>query len=139
MKKALLVLGFLLMAGNAQAVEYHCIATMAADSSGEWEKDRINKWKPGVIIKNYGKVSQKPNTISRCSYSQIEGKRTCDTYIIDHYETTAIPAALMFIDKFYYYRGQVDVQIFITTGVKVSDYIENNGRGTIYRGNCVQP
>jgi len=33
----------------------------------------------------------------------------------------------------------VDVQIFITTGVKVSDYIENNGRGTIYRGDCVQP
>lgn len=139
MKKVILILGFLLIAGNAQAVEYHCIATMAADSSGEWAKDRINKWKPSTIIKHYGRASQKPSTISRCSYSQIEGKRTCDTYEIDHYETTGVSVALMFIDKFYYYRGQMDVQIFITTGEKVSGYIENNGRGTIYRGNCVQP
>jgi hypothetical protein len=139
MNRAILILGFLLLTGNAWAVEYHCFATSAVDSSGEWSKERIDKWVPSAIIKHYGRSSLKPSTISRCSYSQIEGKITCDTYPIDHYETTAVANASMFIDKFYYYRGQVDVQIYLNTGEKVSEYIENNGRGTIYWGKCKQP
>jgi len=139
MKKIIFILGFLLVAGNTQAVEYNCIATMATDSSGEWSKEIIKKWTPSIKVKHYHRASKLPSTISRCSYSQIEGKITCDTYPIDHYETSLVANGLMFIDKFYYYRGQVDVQIFLKTGEKSSDYIENNGRGTVYRGKCIQP
>jgi len=139
MRKILFILGFLLVAGNAQAVEYHCVATRAIDWSGEWSKEKIKKWTPSIIVKHYPRASKLPSTISRCSYSQIEGKITCNTYPIDHYETSSVANELMFIDKFYYYRGQMDVQIFLNDGGEASDYIENNGRGTVYRGKCIQP
>lgn len=120
--------------GPAHADEYLCVPTRVIDSSGEWSKERIEKWKPSTIISFLG---EKPDILSRCSFSMIEGKRTCDVYAIEKYVRTKLLAGLGFIDKFYYFHGQYDVQLFIGTGVEIS-YIENNGRGTIYRGDCVK-
>jgi len=138
MKITILIVGFMLVTSNVEAVEYHCTPSRVVNSIGEWTKERIEKWKPSTIIKHYGRSSGEQSTLSRCSYSMIEGKRTCDTYPMDHYETTAISATLVFIDKFYYFPGQYDVQLFIEIGGEIR-YIENNGRGAIYRGKCTQP
>lgn len=68
-----------------------------------------------------------PHKLRRCSFAQSANKVTCDEYVVDHLETTLS----MGIRKFYYYRGQLDVQVF-------SDgfFVENNGRGTVSFGHC---
>jgi len=66
--------------------------------------------------------------ISRCSYVSSAGRVTCDDYRIDR---TEVAAGFVDIVKFYYFRGQFDLQIF--DGL---NFIENNGRGSITTGNC---
>lgn len=125
-----------MMGGEASANIYTCMATSVTDGSGKWSKERLDKWKPGTIVKHYGYKDGSP-TVSRCSWSDIEGKRTCDIYPINRRFMTELMGGKMgFIDKFYYFVGMLDVQIFQITGESVFDYIENNGRGAIHRGTC---
>lgn len=139
MKKTVLIIVFFLMASTAQASEFHCAASRATDDMGDWPQDRLEKWKPGVVIQVYPKGSEKSNTISRCSWSKIEGRRTCDTYPMDHAVTSIISNGSMTIYKFYHFKGQMDVQLYLPAGQNSSGlYIENNGRGAVYRGACVE-
>jgi hypothetical protein len=70
------------------------------------------------------------NTVSRCSFSSSAGRVTCDLYEIDKIERTLVGAT--YVEKFYYFRGQFDLQVF---GNK--RFIENNGRGSIAVGSCI--
>lgn len=123
------------LAGTVEANIYTCVAISINDDSGEWSNERLIKWNPETIIKHYGFKDKSP-TISRCSWSDIEGKRTCDTYPIDKREMTVFKRTNYFVDKFYYFRGHLDVQIFQPNGETSFNYIENNGRGAIRRGKC---
>ena len=73
--------------------------------------------------------------VSRCSFSKTEEKVTCDRYEVDHIErfpvTNAETLEKRFIVKYYYYRGQLDFQIFPDMS-----FVENNGRGGIQYGKC---
>lgn len=136
MNKIILIIGVLLVATHAHAVEYHCTPRTVVDSSGEWSNDKINKYRPYTVIKNLGSASEKTGTLFQCSFSQNDIRINCDTYPIDYHEITPLPGTMSFIDKFYHFHGQFDVQLFRDADGKIS-YIENNGRGTIYRGMCI--
>lgn len=74
------------------------------------------------------RVNLTDETLSRCSFVQSEGRVTCDTYPLDRME---VAAGYVDIVKYYYFRGQFDLQIF-----NGSSFVENNGRGSIASGNC---
>ncbi len=136
MGKIILIIGVLLVATHAYAGEYHCTPRTVVDTSGEWLNDRINKYRLYTVIKNLGWGSEKTGTIFRCSFFPSENRSTCDTYPIDYHEITPLPGALSLVDKFYHFNEQLDVQLFSDSDGNIS-YIENDGRGTIYRGECV--
>lgn len=138
MKKIIIVLicVLLFIPNLVLGAEYHCIAKHAFNSSGLlWSKEKLKKFTPGVMIKHYPKASNLISTISRCSYSQINNRQTCDTYTIEHYVTYLLPNNSMFIDKFYVFSSQLDVQLYISSNKDIQ-YIENNGRGNFYEGEC---
>lgn len=118
----------LFLGDRAMAEIIECDATSINDDTGQWSKEKMEKFKPGATV-----AYQK--TISRCSYSVIEGKRTCDVYNVEYKHTTTFHSNGGKIYKFYYFIGQMDIQIFINI-LGEGTYIENNGRGTIHRGNC---
>lgn len=74
------------------------------------------------------RVNLTDETLSRCSFVQSAGRVTCDTYPLDRME---VAAGYVDIVKYYYFRGQFDLQIF-----DGSSFVENNGRGSIASGNC---
>lgn len=136
MGKIILIIGVLLVATHAHAVGYHCTPRTVVDSTGEWSNDKIKKYRLYTVIKKLGWVSEKTSSLYRCSLSQSENRIICDTYPIDYHEITALPETMSLIDKFYHFHEQFDVQLFRDADGNIS-YIENNGRGTIFRGNCL--
>jgi hypothetical protein len=72
------------------------------------------------------KDEQKPE-LERCSYSTSQSKVTCDRYSVDRVEVDKFVG----IKKFYYFKGQFDVQLFPDM-----NFVENNGRGGISYGKC---
>ena len=106
----------------ANAEELWCKVTRKLDSEREYSREHLDKYKPGVFVRTgaYGA------TLSRCSY-EFSGKHSCDEYAVDKIEIDNHTGHR----KFYYYRGQFDVQIFSN-----NRFIENNGRGTISFGQC---
>ena len=52
---------------------------------------------------------------------------TCDTYEVDRVETDRFTG----IAKYYYFRGQFDLQVFPDGA-----FVENNGRGLVSFGHC---
>lgn len=84
----------------------------------------LAKYKPRVIVQSNPDAAY----LARCSYSSIEGKETCDTYKVDRTERDDNVG----IVKYYYFRGQFDVQVTAQL-----EFIENNGRGTISTGKCL--
>ena len=107
---------------NANAEELWCKVTRKLDSEREYSRENLDKHKPGVFVRTgaYGA------TLSRCSYG-FSGKHSCDEYAVDKIEIDNNSGHR----KFYYYRGQFDVQVFSN-----NRFIENNGRGTISFGQC---
>lgn len=128
----------LFLGEKAMAELYHCTPTSVVDSGGLWSKERMEQYNGSLMIKHQGKNNFHQGTLKRCSFAPSIGKVTCDSYPIDYYKETALPLTSSWIDKLYYYRGQMDVQMFIKAAKKESKYIENNGRGTIYRGICIE-
>ena len=84
----------------------------------------LAKFKPRVIVQTNPDAAY----LTRCSYSSIEGKESCDTYKVDRTERDINVG----IVKYYYFRGQFDVQVTAQL-----EFIENNGRGSISTGKCV--
>ena len=76
------------------------------------------------------RLDTEAQTISRCSFQKSAGAVTCDTYDIDK---VAVASGFVDIKKYYYFSGQFDLQIFNNYG-----FVENNGRGSIATGICVQ-
>ena len=76
------------------------------------------------------RLDTEAQTMSRCSFQKSVGTVTCDTYNIDK-----VAAASGFVDikKYYYFNGQFDLQIFNNY-----EFIENNGRGSIATGICME-
>jgi len=108
---------------NANAEELWCKVTRKLDSAGnEYTKAQLERFKPGVFVRSNNVVT----TLSRCSY-EFSGKHSCDDYVADRVEVDPNVGHR----KFYYYRGQFDVQ-----GFSDNSFIENNGRGTISFGQC---
>ena len=112
-----------LVASTAFAVNYYCEPTKRVDPIKEWSKEEIKKWKFSNKLEDMGDKAY----ISRCSFSSSAGKVTCDKYEVDHIERSPISN----IKKYYYFKGQMDFQLF--PGLQ---YVENNGRETIRWGKC---
>ena len=109
-------------AWTANAEELWCKVTRKLDSEREYSRENLDKHKPGVFVRT-GAYSA---TLSRCSYG-FSGKHSCDEYAVDKIEIENHTGHR----KFYYYKGQFDVQVFSN-----NRFIENNGRGTISFGQC---
>jgi hypothetical protein len=65
--------------------------------------------------------------LSRCSYSLIEEKDTCDRYAVDRVQFDENVS----LKKYYVFSSQFDVQLFRDLRM-----IENNGRGDFATGKC---
>ena len=127
----ILFCSFCLVANQAYAVEYYCEVTKKVDSENEYSAEMIRRFHYANKLEEIGNKA----FISRCSFSPSEGKETCDRYEVDHIErfpvTNAETLEKRFIVKYYYYRGQLDFQIFPDMS-----FVENNGRGGIQYGKC---
>lgn len=112
------------MAGSASAVEYRCTVARKIDSERVYTAAHLERSNFSVLIEDHGNTAH----ISRCSFAALEQKVTCDRYEVDEIAVDEIAG----IKKYYYYRGQLDVQLF-----RNLSFIENNGRGSISFGKCV--
>ncbi len=106
----------------AYAVEFHCDTIKKYSQLGGEAAENLKKYKYQSRIKEDGKKV----TFSRCSVETGKGF-TCDDYPVDKVEKDATVGH----KKYYYYRGQADLQIF-----KDLSAIENNGRGQISYQTC---
>lgn len=70
---------------------------------------------------------EKSPFVERCSYIESQNKVTCDKYLVDRVEVDQYIG----VRKFYYFKGQFDVQLFDDLS-----FIENNGRKGIAYGQC---
>jgi hypothetical protein len=91
----------------------------------KYTAEHLNRYRFSVLL------DADNGTVSRCSVQPGDGEFTCDTYNIDK---TEITAGFVDIKKYYYFRGQFDLQIF-----DGESFIENNGRGSIATGLCFPP
>ena len=121
---SLLAFIFFLIINVAQAqakvtYELECMVDRKLDRQNEYSRDRIDEMRWSVIIRHHDEAYA---TVSRC-----DTLAPCDDYRVDHFEFDRNVNA----SKYYYFRGQFDVQVF-------SDgrFIENNGRGTLAFGRC---
>lgn len=107
------------------AAEYACPVErkLIGPSDGEYTPAQLAKSQFSVLIEDF----QDQQYILRCSYAQSAGKVTCDRYKADRVEFDPHPK----IKKYYYFRGQFDVQVFSDLS-----FIENNGRGSVAFGRC---
>lgn len=106
----------------AHAVEFHCETVKKYSSLGEEADENLKKYKYQSRIKEDGKKV----TFSRCSVETGKGL-TCDDYVVDKVEKDVNVGH----KKYYYFRGQVDLQIFQDLSA-----IENNGRGQVSYQKC---
>lgn len=123
-RSILMSLGFSLLIGmtHAQAAvtyELECLVDRKLDRQTEYSRNRINEMRWSVIIRHH---DEEYATVSRC-----DSKAPCDDYRVDHFEFTKN----VNVSKYYYFRGQFDVQVFGD-----GRFIENNGRGTLAFGQC---
>lgn len=107
---------------TANSEELWCKVTRKLDSEREYSQENLDKYRPGVFVR----IGAYGATLSRCS-SEASGQYSCDEYEVDKIEIDNHTGHR----KFYYYRGQFDVQVFSN-----NRFIENNGRGTISFGQC---
>ena len=117
----LLVL-FGMMFSSAQAaitLELVCAVDRKLDRTREYSRAHIDEMQWSVVIRHH---DDERATVSRC-----DSKAPCDSYKVDKYEFTDG----VNVSKYYYFRGQFDVQVFGDLS-----FIENNGRGTIAFGQC---
>lgn len=111
------------VAAAQELTTHDCSVTRKTHTDGGfYSSEELARWQFSV------RVIEGPTTIiQRCSFSPTAGRVTCDSYTVDRIETDAFVG----VRKFYYFRGQYDVQIFLD-----GTFVENNGRGSIAFGRC---
>ena len=120
--KKITTLLLLLFSPLVYSSSYECKVTRKLDSENIYSSSHIEQYKFSVRIKD----EQKPE-LERCSYSSGQNKVTCDKYSVDKVEVDKFVG----IKKFYFFKGQFDVQLFPDM-----NFVENNGRGGISYGKC---
>jgi hypothetical protein len=122
----------LIFSSSAAAVTVECVGVSKTGSNHAYTAEEIAKEKPSVIIEDEAAAV----AVSRCSYSKLAAKVTCDRYVIDKVEKYLFPAPLengqpRVLKKYYLFSAQYDLQVFPDLS-----FVENNGRGTITFGTC---
>ena len=108
---------------SAFGAELYCEVTKKLSQDYTYDAAHLKKYKPGVFIRDAGTTV----LLSRCSVEISSGNYTCDHYEADFVEHDNRAN----IKKYYYLRGQFDVQVLAD-----NSFVENNGRGTIAFGQC---
>lgn len=122
-QRYLMIAALVLIAEVSSAADFHCKPTKKVTSEHTYTAEELSKWKFATKVEERGDET----FLLRCSYSSMEEKVTCDRYMVDRIEYDEN----VFIKKYYYFRGQANVQIF--SGMT---YLEDNGRGDIAFGKC---
>lgn len=119
-----LISAFFTSLPQAQAAvtyELECLVDRKLDRQTEYSRNRIDEMRWSVIIRHH---DEEYATVARC-----DSKAPCVEYRVDHFEFTRN----VNVSKYYYFRGQFDIQIFGD-----GSFIENNGRGIIAFGKCIK-
>ena len=112
-----------LMAQNLFSVEYHCPATKKVNFEHEYTQAELDRWQFTTKVEEVDGTAY----LSRCSYSMIESKVTCDRYQVDRIEFNQNVK----IKKYYHFSSHFNFQIFADLSS-----LEDNGRGDIQFGKC---
>lgn len=126
--KYILLLTIVIIPSISSAETHRCIVEKKLDY--EWKpytQEKLNRYNWQVIIEDNSKQKDTKTILRRCSVEPSSGKFTCDSYIADWQITDSAVGHR----KYYYFRGQFDVQLFSN-----STFIENNGRGGLAKGRC---
>jgi hypothetical protein len=104
---------------------YECVAYKKVDTENDYSQDMLKKYRYSTRLE----VGPSGAFISRCSFSPGQKKVTCDRYQVDKIEIDPFIG----VRKYYVFRNQFDFQFFqdLTS-------VENNGRGAIEFGKCVE-
>lgn len=122
--KTILYCLIFLFTKHAFSVEYLCTAYKKSDAKMIYSQSLLEKYKFSTkLIENDDKT-----VVSRCSFSTIDNKVTCDDYNVDRIQFDKRSK----VKKYYVFESQFDFQIF--NNMKS---IENNGRGSIQYGTCI--
>lgn len=105
------------------AAEYRCVVERKVDFNHEYTAAQLKKGQFSNLIEE----STEGAFVSRCSFSSIEGKVTCDRYKMDRVDLDPNVK----IKKFYNFRSQFSLQVFPKLA-----FVEDNGRGSISFGRC---
>lgn len=121
-----LILMSALLSIPAEASIYTCRIEKKIDRDYEYSSDQIKNGDFSINVEE----RENETFAYRCSYVLSKGEATCDKYLIDRTEITKTLDNRIF-KKFYYFRGQFDIQIFPDL-----TFLENNGRGGVAYGIC---
>ena len=109
---------------GAQAATYNCTVEQKFSGDGAYSQKNLDMYRPRVIVYESDGLAR----LSRCSISPSAGGiETCDEYAVDRIIVDGHGG----ISKYYYFKGQLDVQIWSN-----GNFVENNGRGTVSFGRC---
>ena len=122
MNKIILSLLISLFSTSLLAESYSCMVSKKIDTENVYTQEVLNKYKFEVKINDNGSNA----ILFRCDFESSANAVTCDEYKVDKIERDGG------ISKYYYFRGQFDVQLFSNL-----TFVENNGRGSIAFGKCI--
>lgn len=105
------------------AVEYVCPVEKKWNLERSYTEEELSRSRFAVKIEETAAGA----FLSRCSYSAIENRDTCDRYAVDRIELDNNVS----IKKYYVFSSQFDVQLFRDLRM-----IEDNGRGDFATGKC---
>jgi hypothetical protein len=120
--KYLIVFFLIFQSQIALANSYVCKVTRKVGPENTVSDGELKKWQFSVKIHD----NSKPE-LERCSFAPSQNKVTCDKYTVDRVEVDKFIG----VKKFYYFRGQFDVQLYQDMA-----FVESNGRGGISFGKC---
>ena len=123
MPRTMLLVFSLCVPALAAAAEYECKVEKKVDFDVSYTSEQLKKLKFSVKIEE----GEKGTFVSRCSFSPIAQKVTCDRYHMDK----VVLDEYVKIKKYYLFRSQFDVQLFPDLS-----FVENNGRGSVAYGKC---
>jgi hypothetical protein len=120
--KHLIVFFLIFQSQIALANSYDCKVTRKVGPENTVSDSELKKWQFSLKIHD----NSKPE-LERCSFAPSQNKVTCDKYTVDRVEVDKFIG----VKKFYYFRGQFDVQLYQDMA-----FVENNGRSSISFGKC---
>lgn len=119
----LIFAGFLFWPTVALSITYYCPVSSKVWEKGAYSASQLQSGRFAVKIVDSGDRA----TLSRCSFTPIEGRVTCDDYEVDYIAQDNNIG----VKKYYVFNSQFDIQLFANMF-----FVENNGRGNIGYGTC---